>query len=348
MKELVYITLVCLLVLPAASISAQEDEECDPAQVTQWLSGWQGWVNATGEVARTSIPGEQAVEYFVDHFLQISNLSRPICVANAMHSTVYWYSTLIMVTRCGLDNRIECATALAPLLATYEAQMNSAVVDLAGTVGFRLDSQARPEGWSLGSPETAEQTSPTTADSKTPLFNVVVDGNVNVRDCGSTSCKVVGQATDGQVLVVVGQDNEWYEVEWGSDTAFIASWLTTRGPDVVVNLYEGYIDPETGCILMLNTRRGGSDLGLAISGKRRDEVLADVYRPGNNAPTRVDAQFDKTFIDTGQPYIHQSYYLTSWWPTGVYEIGLTLAGRSSRIGFNIPESGDHTIFVMCD
>lgn len=348
MKSLICLTMVCLLTLPVASLNAQESAECDPAQVTQWLSGWQGWVNATNEVAHISLPGQQAVEYFVDHFSHVSSLSRPECVADAMYATATWYSTLIMVTRCGLDRHVECSAALAPLLPAYEARMNSAVVDLAGTVGFRLDANARPEGWRLEPSETEQQTSAATTVSKVPLFNVVVNGNVNVRDCGSTSCKVVGQATNGQVLVVVGQADEWYEVEWGSGSAFIAAWLTTRGPDSLVDLYEGYVDLQTGCIVVLRTRRGSADLSLAISGKKLDEVVVDVYRPGDSAPLRVNAQYDKTFIDTGEPYIHQSYYLTSWWPTGVYQIELTLAGKSSRIGFSIPESGDHTIFVMCD
>ncbi len=348
MKSLICLTMVCLLTLPVASLNAQESAECDPAQVTQWLSGWQGWVNATNEVVHTSLPGQQAVEYFVDHFSHVSSLSRPECVADAMYATATWYSTLIMVTRCGLDRHVECSAALAPLLPAYEARMNSAVVDLAGTVGFRLDAQARPEGWSLEPLETEQPTAAAPADSKTELFRVVVKLDYPVRSCSSASCRIVGNVTKGEVLQVVSRDNRWYEVEWESGSAFIVAAITTRLPDSLVDLYEGYADARTGCFLALRTRRGSSDLNVAISGERLDEVWVDIYHPGEHTPIRVSAQYDKTFIDTGEPYIHQSYYLTSWWPTGVYQIELTLAGKSSRIGFSIPESGDHTIFVMCD
>jgi hypothetical protein len=340
--------MVCLLTLPVASLNAQESAECDPAQVTQWLSGWQGWVNATNEVAHISLPGQQAVEYFVDHFSHVSNLSRPECVADTMHATAYWYSTLIMVTRCGLDRHVECAAALAPLLPAYEARMNSAIVDLAGTVGFRLDANARPEGWSLGSSDTAQEILATESDSRTALFSVKVKTKGYVRTCASTACARVAEVTEGQILVVIGRDGSWYEVEWGGRTGFINVWFTTRLPDSLADLYEGYVDLKTGCILALHTRRGSGDLNVIISGEQRDDVWVDVYLAGNNAPFEVSAQYDKTFIDTGEPYIHQSYYSISRWPKGDYEVELRLAGKASRIGFSIPESGDHTIFVMCD
>ncbi len=348
MKRLICVMLICLFVSPVIPLRAQGDETCDPIQVKEWLNGWQAWVNATGDVANTNLPGEQAVRYFVDHFSEISSLPRPACVTNVMHSTAYWYSALIMLTRCAQDNQTECAAALGPLVSTYGAQMNSRAVDLASTVGFKFESSARPEGWSLGTSQTLEPSPQAATTSREPLFNVIVNGNVNVRDCGSTSCKVVGQATNGQVLAVVGQDGEWYEVEWGNSTAYIASWLTTRGPDIVVDLYEGYLDLETGCFLALRTRRGSSDLGVAISGEQRDEVIVDIYRPGETSPVKVSAQYDKTFVDSNEPYVHQTYYWGTWWPTGVYQIELRLAGKSSMIGFSVPESGDHIIYVMCD
>ncbi len=183
---------------------------------------------------------------------------------------------------------------------------------------------------------------------KTALFNVIVNGNVNVRSCGSTECEILGQATNGQVLSVVDEVENWYEVEWGTGTAFIAAWLTTRGPDVMVDLYDGYLDWDTGCILALRTKRGDNDLNIAISGEKHSEVTVDIYRPNETTPVSVSAQYDKTFIDTGDVYIHQAYYWGTWWPTGVYQIELTLDGKSSMIGFEIPNAGDHWLYVSCD
>lgn len=186
------------------------------------------------------------------------------------------------------------------------------------------------------------------ADDREALFNVVVNGNVNVRSCASTTCSIVGQATNGQVLPVLAEDGDWYEVQWESGTAFIASWLTTRGPDVYVDLTEGYLDPITGCSLFLRKNRGDTDLYLAISGERHSDVWVDVYRPNDTAPLDVAAQYDKTFIDTEEVYIQQTYYWGTWWPSGTYRVELTLDGKSSLIGFDFENGVEHLIYVYCD
>lgn len=186
------------------------------------------------------------------------------------------------------------------------------------------------------------------SDDREALFNVVVNGNVNVRSCASTTCSLVGQATNGQVLHVLGEDGDWYEVQWESGTAFIASWLTTRGPDVYVDLTEGYVDPITGCSLFLRKNRGDTDLYFAISGERHSNVWVDVYRPNDIAPLDVAAQYDKTFIDTEEVYIQQTYYWGTWWPSGTYRVELTLDGKSSLIGFDFENGVEHLIYVYCD
>ncbi len=77
-------------------------------------------------------------------------------------------------------------------------------------------------------------------------------------------------------------------------------------------------------------------------------MWVDVYRPNESSPVEVFAQYDKTFIDTEEPYIHQAYYWGTWWPTGTYQLELTLGDTSSMIAFDITQSGDHTLYVECD
>lgn len=178
--------------------------------------------------------------------------------------------------------------------------------------------------------------------------NVFANGNINIRECASTSCAIVGQATDGQVLAVVGQDEDWYEVQWQDGTAYIASWLTIPGPDTYVDLSEGYADTATQCVLYLRTNRGDSDLSVVISGERRSDTWVDIFRPNEPNPLQVNAQYDKTFIDTGEPYILQTYYWNTWWPTGTYQLEIRKDSISSRIAFDIPVSGDHLLYVQCD
>ena len=91
--------------------------------------------------------------------------------------------------------------------------------------------------------ETPAETTETPTETSTVLFTVVPTGNVNIRSCSATTCDIVETSTNGQVYNVIAEEDDWYEIELESgDTGFIASWLVTRGPDEVVDIYEGYFD----------------------------------------------------------------------------------------------------------
>jgi uncharacterized protein YraI len=230
----------------------------------------------------------------------------------------------------GGSNVFYALTFQAPTQAELDAMNPGAVLD-----SFRLAG-------------ATTATEAARADDREAMFNAVVSGNVNLRSCASTNCAIVGQALNGQVVPVVAQDGNWYEIKWENGTAFIASWLTTRGPDVHVDLTEGYFDRTTGCGLVLRKNRGDTDLYFAISGDRQDDVWVDLYRVNENKPLDVAGQYVKEFIDTKEIYIHQSYYWGTWWPSGVYRIELTLDGESSMIGFDFESGAEHIIYVHCE
>lgn len=187
-------------------------------------------------------------------------------------------------------------------------------------------------------------------------FNVVPTSNVNLRACASTTCDLVGTATMGQVIEVLAVDTdeqgrEWYQFETGDgDIAFIAGWLTKQGPDIRLTqqeIEEGYIDLNTSCMLVLDVGRGRNDMAFAITGDAFDDVFIDLYRPNENYPLNVSNQFQKTFIDTGDMYIHQTYYAS--FPAGVYTIEVTGAnGNMSVIEFDYQNTGDAMIYALCE
>ncbi|WP_119072145.1 SH3 domain-containing protein [Aggregatilinea lenta] len=178
-------------------------------------------------------------------------------------------------------------------------------------------------------------------------FKVTANSSMNVRDCASTTCGVVGQTTAGQMLDVVGEDADWYQIVWEDGTAYVASWLTTRGPDNVVALSEGYIDPATQCWVRLRSTRGDAEFRMAISGESRDDVWADLYRPNDTRPVEVYAQLDNTFVDSDEAYIQQVYW-GIWWTTGVYRLELSYNGQTSLIGFEVTDSAKNIIYIDCD
>lgn len=187
-------------------------------------------------------------------------------------------------------------------------------------------------------------------------FNVVPTSNVNLRGCASTTCDLVGSATTGQVIEVLAVDTdeqgrEWYLFETDDgDTAFIAAWLTKQGPDIRLTqqeIEEGYIDLNTSCVLAMNVSRGRNDMAFAITGSAYDDVYVDLYRPNEIYPLNVSGQYPKTFIDTGDMYIHQTYYAS--FPAGVYTIEITGAnGNTSVIEFDYQNTGDAMIYALCE
>ncbi|MBI5667303.1 MAG: SH3 domain-containing protein [Chloroflexi bacterium] len=192
----------------------------------------------------------------------------------------------------------------------------------------------------------ASQKDQSTESSET--FTVMVNGDVNLRSCAGTNCDIVETASNGSMLTVIDTEGDWYKVQLEDGTAYIASWLTMRGPDDVINVDEAYFDPRTGCAIAFNVKRGDPDMNILLSGERRGDVVVDLYRPNETRPLRVEGQLDKTFIDTGDAYIHQYYSWNVGWPAGTYQLELKLDGKTSKLAWEMKERADYYIYVMCD
>jgi hypothetical protein len=180
-------------------------------------------------------------------------------------------------------------------------------------------------------------------------FNVIVSGNVNLRSCAGTNCDVVQKANDGMMLTVTGEDGDWYQVRLeDGTTAFIASRLTVRGPDRVIPTDDIYIDARTGCMVGFNIKRGEMDMSVILDGSRRGDVVVDLTRPRETIPLKVEAQLDKEFIDTGDPYLLQYYRWNVRFPLGVYTLDIALDGKSSKVAWEADVEGEYNIYVTCE
>lgn len=191
----------------------------------------------------------------------------------------------------------------------------------------------------------------TVASSSEPVdeFNVIANGSVNLRSCSGTECGIVRVTKDKELLTVIGIDGDWYEVKVDNGTAFISSQLTTRGPDEVINITEGYFDAENSCFIIGDPKRGDMDVSIIISGEKQDDLLVDIYRPNETRPLKVEAQLDKTFTDTGDLYILQYYaYNVSWPLNGLYQLEYTLDGTTKKVAWEFDTRAEYNIFVQCD
>ena len=141
------------------------------------------------------------------------------------------------------------------------------------------------------------------------------------------------------------QGREWYRIDGGR---WLAAWLTTRGPDALIQTDGIYRDEDTGCAIVVDRKRGDRDLAIVLAGASRDDVTVDVYRPNENIALRVEAQLDKTFIDTGDSYIYQYYSWRIGWPNGLYRLEVSQAANTSMLAWQMDQAGDYTIHVYCD
>lgn len=189
---------------------------------------------------------------------------------------------------------------------------------------------------------------PNVATSGNILFTVVVNDVANLRACASTDCEVVGKVQGQTSLPVISVEDDWYRVEFNGSPAYIASWLTTRGPDATVSVDEVYRDPVTGCAVAFDIKRGDAGLRVLLAGTKRGDVFVDLYRPGDSRPLTVEGQLDKTFIDTGEPYVDQYYAWNARWPMGMYQLELKMGNNSTRLAWEMKTSGDYLVYVYCE
>ncbi len=68
-------------------------------------------------------------------------------------------------------------------------------------------------------------------------FTISVEDVVNLRECAGTNCYRIGVARPSETFEVIGEDGDWYEINYEGASAFIAGWLTVR----VVNAPQGLL-----------------------------------------------------------------------------------------------------------
>ena len=184
------------------------------------------------------------------------------------------------------------------------------------------------------------------ADTQTAStdFKVTVNQNVNLREGAGTSFSRVGQAKAGEILEVVAEDGDWYEVKFERGTAFIAGWLTTRLPDVTLSANDEdlYLLPGTTCGVRHTTRRDRrTTIHPVLYGEASRRFEVDVYKPGAASPVPIyRSQYDSDTNGTYQRY-------SQWWGDGVYTFEVRSSGQTHRLGFVVDGTYTHFLAISC-
>ena len=256
---------------------------------------------------------------------------------------LFFFSILVGTGTVLAQSSGSCDTAaLANNLTSYATRISSATYDEVVVIADEVNTLLAEYTNSCAVTDHA-------GAPATELFTVQATGNVNIRSCGETTCGVVSVATQGKVYSVIGESGDWYEIQLDDgQTGYIASWLTVRGPDAVIDIYTGYADAGLTCSVKAVVQRSTShDVHFAISGAAMYDVTVDILRPNSTNPEPVWHQYSKTFIDTGEAYTDQ-VYRSSYWPAGNYQLSLSRGGETRVYAFELTGTGATIIYVFCE
>lgn len=103
-----------------------------------------------------------------------------------------------------------------------------------------------------------------------------------------------------------------------------------------------------GCFIVTTQTRGTFDVIGILQGEQRANIFLDITHQSRKSPYKVQGQINKTFSDTGEPYIHQ-YYLPSDLKAGDYilTIGYNNQAKSSQ-EVTIVDDAENLIYINCD
>ncbi len=140
------VTILILIAFPISS-RAQNDVDCDPNAVLDWLIRRQAWRNASGDAWNVAIaPGDVAF-ILHDHVQQIAALERPVCADETMLWTYYYYDAMGQFQLCLQQGQPACLERYEVQSGIYVEQVRAALVPLVELTGFDLEDYAdlRPE-----------------------------------------------------------------------------------------------------------------------------------------------------------------------------------------------------------
>lgn len=181
------------------------------------------------------------------------------------------------------------------------------------------------------------------------LYRITINAGTNIRDAAGIPSSILGKAQQGVEYDVFseteGDQYTWLEIVFAGETAYVASSLTTRLPDFM--LEEGG-DPiaiqGTNCLAYHSTQRHRRiSIHVVFYNDADDEIYADIYKPGATSPVPIyrsdyDAQTDGTY---------QRY--SQWWSEGVYTLELEAkdSGLKTVMGFTIDGTKTNFLGVGC-
>lgn len=135
MKHLALIVSLCLALIPLP-VNAQGGQDCNPAEVQEWIRQRQEYRAATQAVLdATGVTTNSALLQLSDHLRQLEDLPRPGCADDAMLWTYYLYTNLEHLLICAQNGDTACSAEVQGRLTDYrqrDEQIMNALADGSG------------------------------------------------------------------------------------------------------------------------------------------------------------------------------------------------------------------------
>ena len=169
-------------------------------------------------------------------------------------------------------------------------------------------------------------------------------------NCADRNCEKLRRVVLGEVLEVLGIQEDWYEVATDDGSAFVYNFHVVPGPYDIIQPDEQFVlRSGTECIIVPVTSGDEiSHVSILSAGPALNDMTVDLYRPLDDTVLKVEEEVKKTFTDNNQPYIIQRYHWNVKFPTGIYTIAITLDEATFRVGFKMEQEAAHIVHVYCN
>lgn len=168
-NALIIFAFVSMLAVNIGQTHAQNDNECDPTAVNEWLMQRQAWRNATSEtwqkIVDAKLPWATMPSWlneFHIHMQAIADLEGPDCTTEVLLWTYYYYDTVGRFFVCGSLGDEDCQADMEERAEIYDRDGYAAIERLQERAGLEIKDyyesypDIRPEGWSWP-PETLRE-----------------------------------------------------------------------------------------------------------------------------------------------------------------------------------------------
>ena len=180
--------------------------------------------------------------------------------------------------------------------------------------------------------------------------HLIVKRYSNLFECADSSCEKLRRVLRGEVLEVVGIQEDWYEVATDDGSAFVFNFHVVPGPYDIIQPDEQFVlrsGPE--CVIVPVTSGDAVSLVLILrTGPALYDMTVGLYRPLEDTVLRVEKEVENTFTNDNQTYIIQRYHSSINFPTGIYTIAITLDQATYRVGFNMVQEAAYIVHVGCN